>query len=278
MPSSSPDLPSGPRVVAISTTPVKGLALEAPQVVHLGPAGVATNRAFFLVDADGTMINGKALGALVCVRATVADDLSELVLWFPDTTVVRAPVELGAPRMVRFFRAEFAAASVRGPWADALSEYCGRPIALCRAPAERPGVDRGLRGAASLVSTGALDALRQAAGLPEPIDARRFRMLFVIDGVPPHAEDAWCGRTVGIGAARVRINGRVGRCAVTTRDPDSGVVDLPTLHYLDLYRGSIRAEERLPFGVYAEVLTPGEVRVGDPVEPPCDDDARLHGG
>ena len=57
-------------------------------------------------------------------------------------------------------------------------------------------------------------------------------------------------------------------CAVTTRDPDSGAVDLPTLHYLNLYRGAIRAEERLPFGVFAEVVTPGEVRVGDPVVPP----------
>ena len=103
-------------------------------------------------------------------------------------------------------------------------------------------------------------------------------MLFTIDGVPPHAEDAWCGRTVGIGAARVRINGLVGRCAVTTRDPETGLVDLPTLHYLNLYRGGIRADERLPFGVYAEVLTPGEVRVGDPVEPPVDDLPRLPDG
>jgi uncharacterized protein YcbX len=254
---------------------VKGLALESSQSVHLGPAGVATNRAFFLVDADGVMINGKALGNLVRVRAAVVDDLSELTLRFPDNTMVHGPVELAGPRMVRFFRAQFAARAVRGPWADALSEFCGRPIAICRAPADRSGVDRGLRGAVSLVSAGALGALRHAGNVPEPIDARRFRMLFLIDGVAPHAEDQWCGRTVGIGAARVRVNGLVGRCAVTTRDPDSGVVDLPTLHYLNLYRGDVRAEERLPFGVYAEVITPGEVRVGDPVAPPDDDVARL---
>ena len=61
--------PAVPRVVAISTTAVKGLALEAPQSVLVGPAGVATDRAFFLVDANGVMINGKALGELVRVRA-----------------------------------------------------------------------------------------------------------------------------------------------------------------------------------------------------------------
>lgn len=270
--------PAVPRVVAIFTTAVKGLALEAPQSVHVGPAGVATNRAFFLVDANGVMINGKALGELVRVRASVADDLSELTLRFPDGTDVRGSVVLGAPRTVKFFRARFAAPSVLGPWADALSDFCGRRIALCRAPTERPGVDRGLRGAVSLVSAGALEALRQAGSVPEQIDPRRFRMLFLIDGVAPHAEDHWSGRTVGVGSARLRINGLVGRCAVTTRDPDSGRVDLPTLHYLNLYRGDIRADERLPFGIYAEVVTPGAVRVGDPVEPPDDDPARLDRG
>lgn len=270
--------PAGPRVTAISTTAVKGLALEAPQSVFVGPAGVATDRAFFLVDANGVMINGKALGELVRVRASVADDLSELTLRFPGGTEVRGSVVLGAPRTVQFFRDRFAAPSVRGPWADALSEFCGRPMALCRAPAERPGVDRGFRGAVSLVSAGALEALQQAGSVPEPIDPRRFRMLFLIDGVAPHAEDNWCGRTVGAGAARLRINGMVGRCAVTTRDPDSGRVDLPTLHYLNLYRGHFRAEERLPFGVYAEVVTPGAVRVGDPIEPPDGAPERLDRG
>ena len=272
------EVPRDPRVAAISTTAVKGLALEAPQSVFLGPSGVATNRAFFLVDASGAMVNGKALGQLVRVRAQVPDDLSELTLRFPDGTEVRGPVELGAPQMVRFFRAEFAAPSVHGPWAEALSAFCGRPITLCRAPADRPGVDRGRRGAVSMVSAGALAALQSAGNVPAPIDARRFRMLFVIDGIAAHAEDRWLGRVVGIGAARVRINGLVGRCAVTTRDPDSGVVDLPTLHYLNLYRGAIRAEERLPFGVFAEVVTPGEVRVGDPVAPPLDDRPRRDRG
>ncbi len=101
--------PAVPRVVAISTTAVKGLALETPQSVDVGPDGVAADRAFFLVDANGVMINGKALGELVRVRAEVADDLSELTLRFPDATEVRGAVVLGAPRMVQFFRARFAA-------------------------------------------------------------------------------------------------------------------------------------------------------------------------
>lgn len=261
---------ASPRVAEITITPVKGLALAARESVVVGPAGVVANRAFFLVDERGHMINGKALGDLVRVHADVSDDLGELALRFPDGTRVGGAVELGPSRRVQFFRAQFDAPSVVGPWAAALSAFCGRRVEICRAPAERPGVDRGLRGAVSLVSAGALDALRDAGDVPEPIDQRRFRMLFLIDGVAPHAEDGWCGQTVGIGAARVQVNGLVGRCAVTTRDPDTGIVDLPTLHYLARYRGQIGGDERLPLGVFGQVITPGLVRVGDPVRPPDD--------
>jgi uncharacterized protein YcbX len=53
---------------------------------------------------------------------------------------------------------------------------------------------------------------------------------------------------------------------VTTLDPDTGLRDVPTLKVIKNYRG-INAEQQLQFGVYAEVVEPGEVSVGDPVEP-----------
>jgi uncharacterized protein len=55
---------------------------------------------------------------------------------------------------------------------------------------------------------------------------------------------------------------------VTTRDPDGGEVDFPTLHHLAAYRrDGIATTEPLPFGVHARVLEPGRVRVGDAVVP-----------
>jgi hypothetical protein len=61
--------------------------------------------------------------------------------------------------------------------------------------------------------------------------------------------------------------GNVGRCAVTTQNPDSGSPDLDTLKALAAYRRAVATTEPLPFGVYAAVAQPGRVRVGDPVEP-----------
>ena len=81
-----------------------------------------------------------------------------------------------------------------------------------------------------------------------------------------HAEDAWVGRRVAFGDAVVAVRGLVGRCAVTSQSPETGVSDLDTLGTLRRYRGHIEGDEPLPFGVYGSVDVPGHVRVGDPVE------------
>jgi uncharacterized protein YcbX len=254
-------------VVGITIAPVKGLALSPRQEVRLGPIGVREDRAFFLVDARRRMVNGKTLGRLVQVAADFSADRGTLTLAFPDGHSVAGALALAEPRPVQFYRGKFDAQTVIGPWAAALSEFCGREVVVCRAPLTRQGVDRGVRGAISLVSRASLDALRRAGAVAAPIDPRRFRMLLEIDGVGAHAEDTWRGRTLGIGEATVRINDLVGRCAVTTHDPDTGTVDLPTLHILRRYRGNIDSVEKLPFGVFGEVIRPGRVRVGDSVTP-----------
>jgi hypothetical protein len=53
---------------------------------------------------------------------------------------------------------------------------------------------------------------------------------------------------------------------VTTRDPDTGVRDLDTLGAIAAYRGDVPTGEPLPFGVWCQVVRPGPVAVGDPVE------------
>ncbi len=65
----------------------------------------------------------------------------------------------------------------------------------------------------------------------------------------------------------MKLHGDVGRCVVTTQDPDTGERDLDTLRTLTGYRGEVETTERLPFGVWGEVVEPGTVRLGDAVEP-----------
>ena len=115
----------------------------------------------------------------------------------------------------------------------------------------------------SLISRASLARLGDARdGDCRPIDVRRFRMLIEIDGVEAHAEDRWVGREVRLGAAKVEFKGHVGRCVITTRDPDTGEVDLPTLKMLGSYRLDLDTTEPLPFGIYGRVLEPGTVTGG----------------
>ena len=259
-----------PRVSWISFAPVKGLRIQALEEAVLTAAGIPGDRAFFLVDEHGVMANGKRHGALLAVIAEHDAHAGRLSLRFPDGRVVAGPIELGEPERVRFFDQRLRARPVAGPFSAALSAHAGAPLRLLAAPPERPGVDRGHAGAITLLSTASLERLRQQSRAAEPIDERRFRMSLGIDGVAAHAEDGWLGRAVRIGGALVHVTGHVGRCVVTTRDAESGAVDFPTLHHLEAYRGRAaqpEATERLPFGVYARVLEPGRLRVGDPIVP-----------
>jgi len=254
-------------VAWISFTPVKGLRLQQRDAAELTADGIAGDRAFFVVGADGALANGKRLGALMTVIAEHDAAAGRLALRFPDGREVAGAVELGEPEPVRFFGIGLHARPVAGPFSAALSEHAGAQLRLVAAPRERPGVDRGRDGAVTLLSRSSLERLREVAGAAEPVDPRRFRMNLGIDGVAAHAEDGWLGRELRVGEALVRVTGNVGRCAVTTRDADTGVVDFETLHHLAAYRKDVETTEPLPFGVHARVLEPGRVRVGDAVTP-----------
>jgi len=198
------------------------------------------------------------------VRAELVD--GDPLLRFPDGSEVVGDVELGERIVTSFFGRPVEGRLVEGPWNDALADYVGRPVRLARTEREGDGVDRGRLAGATLVSTGSLEALRDAAGEDGPVDGRRFRMTIGIEGVEPHGEDGWIGSQVRVGRATVAVREHVGRCAVTTLDPDRGVRDLDTLGTIAAYRGDVQTREPLPFGVWCEVVEPGRVAVGDPVE------------
>ena len=255
------------RVGWISIAPVKGLALAHPGEVLLEPFGVRENRRFYLVDGEGRLRNGKHLGRLVRVVPAYDEEANTLRLVFPDGDVVDGEVGVGEPVTTVFYGRPVAGRLVSGPWSERLSEFAGTSLRLVQAERPGGGMDRGSSGGASLVSIAALEALARAAGTEGPVDGRRFRMLFGVEGVSAHEEDTWLGHPVRIGEAVVVPRGNVGRCAVTTQNPETGLRDLDTLGAIERYRGEVPTTEPLPFGVWGEVAEPGRVRVGDPVEP-----------
>lgn len=254
------------RVAWLSVAPVKSMRLQPVDEIELEGTGVRGDRRFYLVDEEGALVNAKRMPALLTVRPTV--DEEGLILRFPDDSTVEGETRASAERIETiFYGRPVAGRIVEGPWAAALSELAGKPVRLARTEREGDGYDRGRSAGASLVSTASLDALRAAARADRPVDGRRFRMTVGLDGVAAHAEDGWIGSRVRLGAATVLVRENVGRCSVTTRDPDTGVRDLDTLGAIAEYRAHIATTEPLPFGVWCEVVEPGRVAVGDSVEP-----------
>ena len=246
----------------ISLTPVKALRLVHPDEVELEYAGVAGNRRFWLVDRDGRLAHAKTHPQLLRVQSDWDEATRQLTLAFPDGRRVEGAVEPGDPVEATLYGLPHPSRAVPGPWEEALSSYAGEPLTLLWS--ERGAVDRGVGGGAvSLFSRASLERLRREARVDD-VDGRRFRMLFEIDGVGAHEEDEWIGRRAAVGEAVVAFVGDVGRCAVTTRDPETAEANLDTLRILAGYRPEGRTE-RLPFGVHGAVVQPGRVRVGDPV-------------
>jgi uncharacterized protein YcbX len=254
------------RVVRICIAPVKSLHVVSPDEVELTHAGVVGDRRFWLLDRDRRLVNGKRHPELMRVQPEWDEASRRLALAFPDGSVVDGEVEPGELFEADLYGTPHASQLVPGPWQEALSEFAGEPLTLLwsEGGAQDRGNDRG--GWASLISRGSLEQLGVEAGAAEPVDGRRFRMLFEIDGVEPHEEDTWLGNRVSIGDAVIVPLGDVGRCAVTTCDPDTGLSDFDTLGLLAGYRRE-GVTEPLPFGVYCDVAVPGRVRVGDAVRP-----------
>ena len=90
-------------------------------------------------------------------------------------------------------------------------------------------------------------------------DRRRFRPNLLIGGVPALAERDWEGRRLYVGGAIIHVVNLRQRCIMTTFDPDTARQDKEVL---------LRIHRELDglLALNCEVLQPGSVKVGDPVE------------
>jgi len=115
----------------------------------------------------------------------------------------------------------------------------------------------------SLITTQTISRLGEMVG--EKLDVQRFRPNLLVEAADdvPFPEDAWVGRVLRIGALRMRIDKRDGRCLVITIDPETGERNRAVLR-------AVANERQGCLGVYGTTVKPGSVSVSDAVyfEPP----------
>ncbi|MEM6373139.1 MAG: MOSC domain-containing protein [Pseudomonadota bacterium] len=132
----------------------------------------------------------------------------------------------------------------------------GTPTGIVSAPG------RGMTDSA-VVSVSIMNMASHAAvadALGTPLELERWRGNIFLDGAPAWAELDWLGRDVRIGDAVLRVRERIKRCSVTNTNPVTGQRDRATLDALNAHFG------HQDFGMNAEVVTSGLVKVGSPVE------------
>ncbi|HEX5949395.1 MAG TPA: MOSC domain-containing protein [Actinomycetota bacterium] len=250
-------------VARLNVTPVKSTALHHPDRIRIERWGAVGNREFFFLDEDGKLFGGSKLGPLVRIRAEHDTRADVLRMEFPDGVRIEGPAASeGETLVVNFWGRAVTAHVVEGKWSEHLSRYARRDLRLARV--ERPGDGNDIR-PITLVSLASVEELERQGGADGPLDPARFRMTIELDGLAPHEEDSWAGRRVRVGDTTLLVGDPVPRCVVTTQDPSTGERDFPTLSVIKRYRGAVDGD--LLFGMYASVVDPGDVRVGDPVAP-----------
>ena len=145
---------------------------------------------------------------------------------------------------IEAFFAEFCADELRGP-----------PKVLHAAGHSFSDVSRKV---ISIINLASVAALEEAAGAP--VHPLRFRGNLQVAGWPAWHEFDLLSTEIAIGpSARLKVVKRIVRCAATEVDPDTGIRDLPVPRTLRDHFGHVDC------GVYAEVIEPGDIAVGDAI-------------
>lgn len=113
-------------------------------------------------------------------------------------------------------------------------------------------------GSVSMVGTATLEWCARELGVDA--DPRRLRVNLLLETAEPFEEETWVGRAVAVGPVRLAVVERVERCR-TIDLAQNGVRS--TTRWLKALGGS----RELCVAVYADVVAPGPVAVGDVVRP-----------
>ncbi|WBQ04199.1 MOSC domain-containing protein [Kribbella sp. CA-293567] len=269
---------SAASIAALRYYPVKGLTGVSVEHAEVTATGLRHDRAFMLVNPDGTFLSQRTVPAMARLRAEVLAGGDGLRLSTEGADTLEVPVAYdGKRRDVSLFAKWFGAGVVQDPAADEwFSEQLGRPVALVRTTPEheRPswGVHQGSTGfgdahALLVTSLSSLDCLNEriVETGAEPIPMDRFRPNLVVTGWPEaHTEDRVLRASAG--GLEIGYAARAIRCAVPTVDQATGEKRGPEpTRSLAKYRRQPDYGGGVSFGMKAAVLTPGTVTVGDEI-------------
>lgn len=221
---------------SIRRYPVKAMGGEALTQVALDARGLVGDRGFAVVDVDGKFASGKN---------TRRFRRRDAVFEYAASTTADGSVQVQ--------RGDHGLWLVGEEELDAdLSERMGASV---RALPERdiPMQDGGQ---ISIVGTASLAWCAERFGIDS--DPRRLRVNLVVETDEPFVEEGWLGREITVGDARLRVVERIERCRTVDVAQDGTTAEGRLLKPLT-------KEREMSLAVYADVMAPAVIRVGDGV-------------
>lgn len=228
--------------------PVKSLQGEALDQAFIDERGIQGDRVYALADQNGKLGSGKSTN-----RFQRIDNLLSLGARKRDGGVYAGNKEVG--------------------WVDVqsdgisrhLSEFLGQPVKIMREQ-DSPHFDDA---PVHIILSSELARLQSL--LPEAeINLRRFRPNLVLETPRNMAPEDLLGCVLSIGDARLKVTHKTERCVMVTAKQDTLPKDPQILKIISRSFG-------LNFGVYASVLRPGTVKIGQVVGNSSEANKPAHG-
>ncbi|MUT66488.1 MOSC domain-containing protein [Paenibacillus sp. NEAU-GSW1] len=224
----------------INRFPVKSLAGEKLDSCSVESCGLKGDRVYAFYDESKTgwdsFITARDIPAMLAYEAKLSNE--QLSITSPDGRSLSWDHAL----------------------AEELQPFTKRKISMSAYQAPHPEDAKLLSVDAASILIITDDSLRKLERLwGKELDQRRFRANLIVtvddNGLK---ESEWIGRTLSVGDAEFRAEGFCERCSMITIDPDSLERDPSLLR-------KVNEELGLNFGVYASVVKPGRISVGDGV-------------
>jgi uncharacterized protein YcbX len=241
-------------LTALYRYPVKSLGGEEYPELDVEGRGLAFDRQWMVVDAQGGFLTQRQQARMTLIGASV-DDRGLLRLCAPGMPDMAVRSGADADQRVEVtIWGDSVSAMPAGHEADAwLSEFLALPCRLVCFPQEQVrAVDPGFSrppdqvGFADgfpflLISQASLDDLN--GRLQDPVPMLRFRPNLVVEGCEAFAEDGW--RRIRIGDVDFRVAKPCSRCVIPTIDLATGERGKEPLRTLMTYR---RRDNKVYFG------------------------------
>ncbi len=279
-----------PHIAHLFVYPIKSCAgIELP-MARLTETGLAHDRQFMLVDAQGRFVSQRELARMALIHPQIdeggqlrvhAPGMAELVLSFDR------PIAQAAPLPVQLWGYNMPAMDVGDEAAAWFCNFLGQPgLRLVRFdPTHQRASDMAWTDGDTalnqfsdgfpilVLSQSALDGLNQrltGQGLPQA-QLQRFRPNIVLGGVPEHEEDLAAELQLsgdGSDPIRLRLVKPCPRCPIPNIDPSSATSTPHVMDCLNAYRHDQRVNGAVTFGMNA-IIANGlgqTLRVGQTVE------------